>query len=372
MWLAVSSRRRGVPEPPRPRAWPGITVVLAAYREREVIAAKIANARDNGYSGPLQIVVVAEDPETAEAARKAGAELIQPEQRLGKTEAVNRGAAAAIHPIVVITDADARLDPGSLAALARWFERSEVGAVAGEKRVAGGGQGLYWKFESWVKRCQSRRGTTIGVVGELAAVRRSEYRPIPRDVLLDDLWLGLDVIERGDAIRYEPEAVAVERSTPSLGAEWERRTRNLAGLVDLLWRRRELLDPRRSRIAADLWGHKLMRSVFGPLAHAALLLLAIVRLPHSRLAAIFVGGHAAGAAALVREAQGKAVSSPARAVAQVLFLQATALGGLVRYVRGERYAGWRKPERSVSSGDVFGSPQAPGDGAVEQSVREVG
>jgi cellulose synthase/poly-beta-1,6-N-acetylglucosamine synthase-like glycosyltransferase len=328
-------------------------VILAAYREREVIGAKIANARENGYPGPLQIVVVAEDPETAEAARQAGAEVLQPDQRLGKTEAVNRGVAAAEHPIAVITDADASLEPGSLAAIARWFERPEVGAVAGEKRVTGGGQGLYWSFESWVKRCQSRRGTTIGLVGELAAVRRSEFRAIPQDVLLDDLWMGLDVIDQGDAIRYEPEAIAVEKATPSLGAEWERRTRNLAGLVDLLWRRRNLLVPGSSPITADLWGHKLMRSVFGPLAHAALLALAVLSMKRSRLAGAFVAGHAAGAAALIREARGGAVSGPGRALAQVLFLQATALGGLARYVRGERYAGWRKAERPAGSGAVF-------------------
>jgi len=360
LWLAAKSRRLSDEEPPTPADWTGLTVVLAAYREREVIGHKIADARGNGYPGPLQILVVAEDPETAQAAREAGAEVIQPDERLGKTGAVNRGVAAAAHPIAVITDADARLEPGSLAALARWFQRPEVGAVAGEKRVSGGGQGLYWSFESWIKRRQSRRGTTIGLVGELAAVRCPDYRPIPGDVLLDDLWMGLDVIDEGATIKYEPEAVAVERPTPSLAAEWERRTRNLAGLVDLLWRRRALLVPGRSRVAVDLWGHKLMRSVFGPLAHAALLVLAIVSLRRSRLAVAFVAGHLAAVAALIGEARGKEVAAPARAAAQVLFLQTTALGGLARYLRGERYAGWRKPERPAGSGEVFSAPNHSG------------
>jgi cellulose synthase/poly-beta-1,6-N-acetylglucosamine synthase-like glycosyltransferase len=353
LWLAARSRLKHPPVAPRPQTWPGLSVVVPAYLEREVIGAKVADVLAQEYPGPLQLLVVAEDPETAEAAAAAGAEVIEPESRVGKCEAINRAVAASIHPIVVITDANTRLAPGSLAALARWFDEPAVGAVAGEKREEGGGQGLYWRFESWLKVNESRSGTTIALVGELAAVRRSIFRPLPEDVVVDDLWMGLDVIEEGYEVRYEPEAIAVEEPSGTLGAEWERRTRTTLGAIDVMWRRRHLLVPGSSPVAAELWGHKLMRLVFGPLAHAGLLLLALVRSPRSRLARLFVAGHLLGMVGLMGGQRGGILMRPARIIAQVLFLQASGVGGAIRYARGDRPALWPKAERPEASGRVF-------------------
>lgn len=353
LWLAARSRLRSPPEPPRPQAWPGLSVVVPAYLEREVIGAKIADVRAQEYPGPLQLLVVAEDRDTAEAATAAGAEVIEPESRVGKCEAINRAVAASTHPIVVLTDANTRLAPGSLAALARWFDDPAVGAVAGEKREEGGGQGMYWRFESWLKVNESNLGTTIALVGELAAVRRSIFRPLPADVVVDDLWMGLDVIEEGYKVRYEPDAVAVEEPSGTLAVEWERRTRTTLGAIDVMWRRKELLDPGRSPVAAELWGHKLMRLVFGPLAHAALLLLALVRFPRSRLARLFVAGHLLGVLGLVRGKGQGIVMRAARIISQLLFLQASGVGGAIRYARGDRPALWPKAERPEASGRVF-------------------
>jgi biofilm PGA synthesis N-glycosyltransferase PgaC len=327
--------------------------VVPAYLEREVIGAKIADVRAQEYPGPLQLLVVAEDRDTAEAATAAGAEVIEPESRVGKCEAINRAVAASTHPIVVLTDANTRLAPGSLTALARWFDDPAVGAVAGEKREEGGGQGMYWRFESWLKVNESNLGTTIALVGELAAVRRSIFRPLPADVVVDDLWMGLDVIEEGYKVRYEPDAVAVEEPSGTLAVEWERRTRTTLGAIDVMWRRKELLDPGRSPVAAELWGHKLMRLVFGPLAHAALLLLALVRFPRSRLARLFVAGHLLGVLGLVCGKGQGIVMRAARIISQLLFLQASGVGGAIRYARGDRPALWPKAERPEASGRVF-------------------
>jgi cellulose synthase/poly-beta-1,6-N-acetylglucosamine synthase-like glycosyltransferase len=134
-WLAFKTRTKTDPEPPVPETWPGVTVVVPAYRERNVIKAKVEDAFANGYPGPLQVLVVADDPETADAARSTAADIVVSDNRGGKANAVNRGLEQARHEIVVLTDANASLAPGTLAALARWFEDATVGAVAGEKRV---------------------------------------------------------------------------------------------------------------------------------------------------------------------------------------------------------------------------------------------
>ena len=184
-----------------------MTVVVPAYREAGVIAAKIDDLRANGYPGSLDILVVADgDPETAAAAERAGARALTGPERLGKSQALNRGFAEATTPIVVISDANNRLAPGALAAVVEHFVDPAVGAVAGEKLEddGGGGESLYWRFESWLKQREDHLGTTIGLVGELSGIRAEAWRPIPADVAIDDLWAALDIIEQGYRVAYEP------------------------------------------------------------------------------------------------------------------------------------------------------------------------
>ena len=218
-----------------------------------------------------------------------------------------------------------------------------MGAVAGEKRVHGH-EGAYWRFEAWLKRRESARGTTIGLVGELAAVRRSCFRSLPVDLAVDDLWLALDVIEHGSRVVYEPDAVAFEEPSDSLREDWERRTRVVSGVVDVIWRRRRLLAPGTGGVADQLWGHRLIRASIGPVAHAALLVMA-VRAPRSTMARLFVAAHIAGTTSVARQARGSRLSPVERVAAQVLFLQAVGIGGLVRYLRRDRPALWPKQER---------------------------
>ena len=217
-WLAWHTRGgrgkgTGASSGAGPGASPDLTVVVPAYREAGVIGAKVDDLRANGYPGALEILVVADgDPETAEAAQRAGARALTSPERLGKSQALNRGFAEATTPVVVISDANNRLVPGALAALTEHFADPAVGAVAGAKLEddGGGGESLYWRFESWLKEREDRLGTTIGLVGEISAIRTEAWRPIPRDVATDDFWAALDIIEQGYRIAYEPRARALD------------------------------------------------------------------------------------------------------------------------------------------------------------------
>lgn len=346
--LAVATRGRSIASPPPPAEWPALSVVVPAYLEAGVIAAKIDDLRANGYPAEVEIIVVADgDPETAAAARAAGARVLDPAERLGKAQALNAGVAAACHPIVVLTDANNCLAPGALAALVPWFSDPAVGAVAGEKREtesADGEEGLYWRFESWLKRREAVLGTTVGLVGELAAVRRAAWEPIPADVAIDDLWLALDLPSRGYRVAYEMAATATEPPAP-LRAEWDRRTRNVAGALHVLWRRRRELGPGGGLVAAEAWGHRLWRYTGGPAAHAALLAHAVQRCRSNPVAQLFLVGHGLALAGLAWRAGDRPLRQPFAAAADALFLQCVALAGLVRYGRGYRGVMWSTPER---------------------------
>jgi biofilm PGA synthesis N-glycosyltransferase PgaC len=366
-WLAWRTRGGGPGERTREprdreRPWPDVTVVVPAYRESGVIADKVEDLRANAYPGALTILVVADDDRaTAKAAEEAGVRVLTSVDRLGKSEALNRAFAESDTPIVVISDANNHLEPGALAAVVGHFDDPDVGAVAGEKLEddGGGGESAYWRFESWLKRREDELGTTIGLVGEFAAIRARAWRPIPA-VANDDLWTALDIVEQGYRVAYEPRARAVEPPTNSLGELWERRTRMVSSALHIATVRRRQLRPSAGLVAAELWGHRLVRYTVSPLSHLALLALATSRMRSSRLARAFLLAHVCAGAGLLAETQkSRRVGSdqaagappgrrPNRAIAaagHVLFLQAVALGGLVRFLRGDRETKWTTLER---------------------------
>lgn len=359
----IGYRSRGLVEvePDEPEVWPGLSVVVSAYRESAVIGTKLDELAGTDYPGPMEIIVVADDPETAEASRRPGVRVLSSGERLGKARAVNRGVAAATHDIVVLSDANAVLAPGAMRAAARHFTDETVGAVAGEKQVddPAGAQGFYWKFESWLKQRESAMGATIGVVGEMLAFRRKAFRPLPKDTAVDDAWLALDVLESGLRVVYEPDAYSIESSAPDYAQEWERRTRIVAGNLDMLWRRRDALVPGALDVTPQLWGHRLVRSSFGPMTHVALVALSIPAARHSWPARLFLVGNAIGAASAGTLMKGGTPPGPTRFVAQVFFLQAVALGGVRRFLARDRPAIWPKPEREAVSGQV--APAVPAD-----------
>lgn len=379
-WLALASRRRPAPPPPAdPDEWPAVTALVAAYRESACIADKVRDVLANGYPGPIDVLVVAEgDRETAIRAEEAGATVLTAEERLGKSQALNLGFSKVTAPVVVLSDANNTLAPGAIAALVRHLSDPGVGAVAGEKVEAdGAGEDLYWRFESWLKTHEWRLGTTIGLVGELAAVRTDVWRPIPPDIAVDDLWMALDIADRGHRIAYEPGAKAFEPPVYTLGQSWQRRTRIAAGALHALRRRRSQLGPSGGLMAVEAWGHRLTRYTVTPLAHVALLAIALRRARTSRLARLFLAGHVvaagslactaaappaaavstgpgtgAGADGVAGAAPGAVPSGPAAAGAKVaaraahglgqaVFLDAVALGGMARYLRGDRLTHWQ-------------------------------
>ena len=345
--LSLLVRTRGMeqPEPPQPDDWPGITVLVVAHREAGIIVGKVDDVVANSYPGDYEVLVVADDAATAEAARESSARVIEFETRLGKPEAINRGVAAATHDLVVMTDANTTLAPRSIEALVRWLGNGTILAAAGEKTVVGSRESLYWRFESWLKQLEARTGSTVGLVGELAAFDRRRFRTLPPDTPIDDLWLALDISEQGGRIAYEPNAATQERELSSSAADWDRRTRIVAGTLEVLWRRRELLAPGATPITAQLWGHRLVRSSLGPLAHAVLLALAAKQAPRSRTAALFVGAHLLAGGALARRLTGKRQSGLERGAAQVLYLQAVGAAGTIRFLRGDRPVHWQKEAR---------------------------
>jgi cellulose synthase/poly-beta-1,6-N-acetylglucosamine synthase-like glycosyltransferase len=130
--------------------------------------------------------------------------------------------------ITVFTDANTLLNKEALTNLNKHFTDKQVGGVAGEKKViisiknqtkAANQEGLYWKYESWLKQIDSNYHSVVGAAGELYAIRTSLYTYPGDNVILDDFMISMNICLKGYVFKYEPKAFATELPSKDLKEE---------------------------------------------------------------------------------------------------------------------------------------------------------
>jgi cellulose synthase/poly-beta-1,6-N-acetylglucosamine synthase-like glycosyltransferase len=269
---------------PRPRRrapqLKAITVIVPAHDEESVIERKVRNVLDGSYPRHLIELIVASDgssDRTVELARGAGATVLDL-PRSGKVAALTAAAAEARGEILVFTDADCFLEPYSLAELVANFADPEVGgATANEVRRGvddfGGvsrGEGLYWRYEQWIKGLEDSVGSTVSACGSLYAVRRLLFRPPTATAGNDDVLISTEVVRCGSRLVFDEHALVVVGSTNRDGDEFRRKIRIANGGLRTWLSLGELLDPRRHGLyALQVWSRKVLRRLL-PFALLAL------------------------------------------------------------------------------------------------------
>lgn len=242
------------PRLPRlPETLPEATLLIAAYNEEAIVASKMVNCRQLDYpADKLRLVWITDgsNDNTNERLKEYPevTVLYQP-RRQGKTAALNRALPYVNTPYVIFTDANTMLNKGAIKEIIRQFSDPRVGCVAGEKRVeiqaeqgATAGEGIYWKYESALKRLDYRLYSAVGAAGELFAIRTSLFEQMPPDTLLDDFILSLRIAMRGYKIAYSKEAYALESASLNMREEEKRKVRISAGGLQSVWRLRGLLN----------------------------------------------------------------------------------------------------------------------------------
>ncbi|MFN8108247.1 MAG: glycosyltransferase [Thermoleophilia bacterium] len=208
---------------------PPVTIIVAAFREREMLATKLRAFHDLDYPADLLqvLVMVDEDQETARMAAEAypPARVLFQAERGGKPAALNRGLELATGDVVVMTDANNVLAPGSVRAAVRHFADPEVTIVAGKRGERGS---TYDAYEDLIRRLETRTGCVAGIFGEFVAIRRLDCPEFPTDAVTDDLWLLCTMMRKGGRSIYEPQAASSEAEVPN-AAEVARRSRMAAG-----------------------------------------------------------------------------------------------------------------------------------------------
>ncbi len=258
---------------------PNIAHIVASYNEGDIIEEKILNSLSLDYpKDKLKTILVTDgsNDNSAEIIKKyPGIIHFHRSERAGKLAAVNRVIRELGEPIVVFSDANAMLSIQSLRKMAGHFQNNRVGAVAGEKIVlndqtadaASAGEGIYWKYESWLKKMDYKINTVVGAAGELFAVRRHLYQSPEKDVLIEDFITSMHIAKEGYIVAYEPEAKAVENASFSVTEEAKRKIRISAGGLQAVIRLYELLNPFRfGMLSFQYISHRVLRWTLAPMA----------------------------------------------------------------------------------------------------------
>lgn len=354
---------------------PVVTLLIAAYNEETAIAEKIENCLALDYPPDrLQILVAADgsDDRTPDIVRtyaRRGVELSYSPPRRGKMAAINRAMSQARGEIILFSDANNMYETHVLPILVAPFADPSVGAVTGAKSILQGdgalgeSEGLYWKYESFLKKQETRLGCCTGVAGEILAIRRDLFEPPPASVINDDFYMAMRLVRRGFRIIYTPQARSWERVSLTAQDEITRRARIIAGRYQAITLAPKLLPLKRPLIVWQVVSHKYCRPLV-PFAMAGALLMnlvAVIYLGHSENLAllhlappfnwIFLLGQLLfyGLAWL-----GNVQSTHRGAIGKVLYLPTflvnsnlAAVIGLYRFLAGQQTPLWQRVQRRL-------------------------
>lgn len=265
---------------------PKVTLIVAAYNEEACIEDKIQNSFLLDYpkdSIDFLFITDGSDDRTMEIiSRYPGIRLLHQKKRQGKVAAVNRAMRYVKSPIVVFTDANTIINKDAIKRIVHHYQDPVVGAVAGEKKIlmesadnaSSAGEGIYWKYESLLKKWDSEINSVVGAAGELFSIRTSCFENIKEDTIIEDFFLTLRIAQKGYKVVYEPGAYAMERSSLSVKEELKRKIRISAGGIQAIVRLSGLLNIFKYGILSFQYiSHRVLRWTLSPVA---LLLIFII------------------------------------------------------------------------------------------------
>ena len=343
---------------------PQMTLMICAYNEEDIIREKMENIRQLDYPREKLCVMWVTDgssDHSNELLREyPEVTLVYSQERRGKAAAIQHGLHENKAPFVVFTDANTMLNTSSIRIIAQLFMNPNVGCVSGEKRVAARvageaaaeGEGLYWKYESTLKRWDSELYSAMGAAGELFAIRMSVYREAPSNALLDDFMMSMLILKDGHRIAYTSEAYAVEYGSANMAEESKRKRRIAAGGLQSSWWLRGLMNPLRHPVVAfQFVSHRVLRWTITPFCMVALLLsniLLAIYLPDTMyrivLALQFLF-YAAAVGGWIVVKKGLKNISLLNVPCYFLFMNINVFRG-INYLRNHRHSGtWEKAKR---------------------------
>jgi biofilm PGA synthesis N-glycosyltransferase PgaC len=354
VWLLARTRPvRGTPATSNAQ----ISVVVVGYNEGARLRAKLDSIFASNSANRIAEVLVGSDGSTDDTAAVISSypdprvRLIHCPDRRGKPAVLNDVVPQCRAETVILTDARQMLDPAGIGLLADRLHEDGVGVVSGElmfrwsdgDTAAARGMGAYWTYEKLIRKAESRWRGVPGATGAFYALRKSLFRSIPENTLLDDVVIPMQAVEQGARCLLEAGAVAWDTPSQSTQQETVRKRRTIAGAAQLVINQPRWLLPWRNPIWWEFVSHKLLRLV-SPLLLVIVLVTNLV-LVESPLYQVLLAGQGlfyslalvgGGLQALGRRA------SPLGPVLMFVSLNLTTLAALWDASRGRFRAAWQR------------------------------
>jgi len=355
IWARLRSQVNGAGHEGDPL--PFVTILVVAHNEEPRIAARVENLLDLDYPRDRLDIVIASDASSEQTVARAcgyidrGVRVVEFADHRGKPAVLNELIPRLQGEIVALMDVRQRIERDALQALVENFRNPRTGVVSGEllldEQPQGsevGGVGFYWRYEKFIRQREALIDSSVGATGAIYAIRRSLFRCIPADTLLDDVMIPMQIVRQGYRIVFEPRARAHDHVAATASAEFTRKVRTIAGNYQLLFRQPWLLHPLRNRLWFQTLSHKFCR-LLCPLCLFLVLAanLMLLSLPfYQMMLVVQILFYAAAFLVCFSKkfSRSKALGIP---YAFCLLNWATVMG-LVRYVRGQQKVTWQKAQ----------------------------
>lgn len=252
---------------------PAVSLVIATFNEEAIIRKKVANTFQLDYPKDKLHIYFVTDGSTDNTNNILKSYpnihvLFRPERK-GKVAAINHAMEFVKTPYVIFCDANTFLNKACIKEIIKHYIDEKTGAVAGEKKVidtsqtnsaAGSGEGLYWKYESLLKKLDARFYTVVGAAGELFSIRTSLYEPVDTGILLDDFMISMNICRQGYRVMYEPAAYAMETPSMTIKEEQKRKIRISAGGFQSIYLLKDLLNIfKYGKLSFQYISHRVLR-----------------------------------------------------------------------------------------------------------------
>jgi cellulose synthase/poly-beta-1,6-N-acetylglucosamine synthase-like glycosyltransferase len=344
----------------QPQPLPTLAVLIAAYNEEDIIKEKILNTQKLDYpKDKIKIYVVSDgstDMTNAVVSSFKDVTLFFSPARKGKSAAVNRAMKLITEDITVFTDANVMINSQALLALVSHYQDDKVGAVSGEKVVladeraaAASTEGLYWRYESFLKKQDAQLSSLVGAAGEMFSVRTALFDAIAEDTLLDDFIISMNIIRKGYSVKYEPLAMACEKPSSDIAEEYKRKVRISAGGIQTVLRTLDISDPFRYGIVSFQYlVHRVSRWTIAPVLILSALVSNLFLIGQNKLYVVtilmqllFHSAAVLGFYLNLRKRKVKMLHVPF----YFDFMHYCVVVGWIRYAMGNQKATWQKATR---------------------------
>ncbi|HUQ67236.1 MAG TPA: glycosyltransferase family 2 protein [Flavitalea sp.] len=264
-----------------------VTLVVAAYNEEDIIEDKIRNSISLDYpADKIKFIFITDGSNDNTAAIVKKFPVIQHlhlGERRGKLAAINRVMPYVKTEIVIFSDANTIMNRECITKIIAHYHDAKVGGVAGEKKIVpetegvARGEGMYWKYESALKKLDSELYTTVGAAGELFSMRTALFTPLPDTIIIEDFVQSLSLCAKGYVVRYEPGAYTMEKASISENDEMERKIRIAAGGFQAIIFLKDLLNVFRHPVLSFQYiSHRVLRWTVCPIALIGLFITSMI------------------------------------------------------------------------------------------------